>query len=197
MPNPTVARIDAAIAELRAQLADWPAQASEATITTEHFKLIVDRDARLIELELHAGAKQRGLVSLGEQICAAQWRCLDAFAAGHGDDEVELGGEPRPVADLPHTPGLPLLPPIPTQTDLDRTAAAFDALLARQAQLTPDQPLRAASELVNLEMATSGRLVHIDFTQRAHEATIQELADDLLATAARARTEADETEPQA
>lgn len=190
MPNSTVVRLDAAIAELRAQLADWPEQPNLATVRGEHITLVVDRDARLVELELNAGAKQSGLVRLGEQICDAQHRALDAFA-GSADAEVELGGERRPISVLPHASGLPLLPPIPTQTDLDRMSAAFDALFEGRRLVPQDELRTASSELVSVEMTAGGRLVKIDFSQRAHQASRQELADGVLATAARARAELD------
>lgn len=190
MFNPTVQTIDEAIAQVDAELAALPTAASHATVRSEHITIGVAADASLTSLTIESAAIRAGLTALGAEICRMQAQALEAIESGRTGDDVELDGEVPAPSELPHAPGAPRLPDYPSQADVDAFAAelhtAIDQAVARRQQA--DQPKAASSELVNVELDAASRLVEIDFKQRAVGASGQELADDLLATVARART---------
>lgn len=190
MLNPTVRAIDEAIAQVDAELAALPTTASHATVRSEHVTLGVDADASLTSLTIESAAIRAGLGALGAEICRLQARGLEAIETGVGGDDVQLDGEAVAPSELPHASGAPQLPEYPSQADVDAFAAqlhaAIDQAMTRRQQA--ELPQVATSELVSVELDAAGRLVEIDFKQRAVGASGQELADDLLATVARART---------
>ena len=189
MTNPSIEALDQAIAEIEALIGRLPERPGSVRASSPHATITLDADGWLTDVDF-VGERRPGLTALAEDLLDLQDKAIAALTSGQAADGVELG-DPVPGGRPPSLIGrdAPQLPAMPSRDDLDRVAAELEARFetARPGVGGTAPSGSAASELVAVQTDAAGLLSQIEFRDQARQAPAEQLAADLVETAAQAR----------